>query len=244
MFKSHIIATLLGCNAVALTANAQPQFFEVNPKGTWRNDLCDRGSCGRPFNTSPTIIDLAGLGVAACDVLHLSTVGSYYESCDNFCCASAFAGLFSSSTTLLPSICDDGHRVPGAIAAQGPQWDSAFCCGCGCCDCAADIPEDFLIGGELDIVVPAGALYLFIAPPDRYVRDNVAAPGPFGVSVSITLRRCAADVNQDCVVNSQDLFDFLTCFFTPQCPEGDFTRDGVVNSQDFFDFLAAFFSGC
>ncbi len=55
---------------------------------------------------------------------------------------------------------------------------------------------------------------------------------------------CRANFNSDCAVNSQDFFDFLSCFFTPGCPGADFNLDGFVNSQDFFDFITAFFSPC
>ncbi len=55
---------------------------------------------------------------------------------------------------------------------------------------------------------------------------------------------CRADFQCDGTLNSQDFFDFLNCFFNPECDQADFNRDEVVNSQDFFDFLAAFFVGC
>jgi hypothetical protein len=57
------------------------------------------------------------------------------------------------------------------------------------------------------------------------------------------LAECAADVNYDGAINSQDFFNFLTAFFQQE-PEADFNADGAINSQDFFDFLAAFFEGC
>jgi uncharacterized membrane protein len=54
---------------------------------------------------------------------------------------------------------------------------------------------------------------------------------------------CAPDVNNDGVLNTQDLFDFLGTFLVGM-PGADFNGNGVVNSQDFFDFLEAFFAGC
>lgn len=54
---------------------------------------------------------------------------------------------------------------------------------------------------------------------------------------------CAADVNRDEFVNSQDVFDFLGGFFGGG-PGGDFNGDGMIDSRDFFDFLSAFFAEC
>jgi hypothetical protein len=58
---------------------------------------------------------------------------------------------------------------------------------------------------------------------------------------------CACDFNSDNVLNSQDFFDFLNCFFTSGCANADYNHDMTVNSQDFFDFLNCFFmppAGC
>jgi hypothetical protein len=58
---------------------------------------------------------------------------------------------------------------------------------------------------------------------------------------------CPCDFNHDSVLNSQDFFDFLNCFFMPGCANADYNHDMVVNSQDFFDFLNCFFmppAGC
>jgi hypothetical protein len=65
--------------------------------------------------------------------------------------------------------------------------------------------------------------------------------------VGVTCNNCPCDFNHDGRLNSQDFFDFLACFFTAGCPQGDYNGDHIINSQDFFDFLACFFAppaGC
>jgi hypothetical protein len=58
---------------------------------------------------------------------------------------------------------------------------------------------------------------------------------------------CPCNFNGDEFLNSQDFFDFLSCFFVNECTKADFNHDTFVNSQDFFDFLTCFFAppkGC
>ncbi|MBC8002877.1 MAG: hypothetical protein H7X97_09855, partial [Opitutaceae bacterium] len=67
--------------------------------------------------------------------------------------------------------------------------------------------------------------------------DNNGISG--GDAVIQMMHLCPSDVNNNGIVNSQDFFDFLTAFFTPELCS-DFNGDGFANSQDFYDFHSAF----
>lgn len=53
---------------------------------------------------------------------------------------------------------------------------------------------------------------------------------------------CRSDFNQSGMISVQDVFDFLTAYFT-QNPIGDYNGGGL-SVQDLFDFLTGFFGGC
>ena len=64
---------------------------------------------------------------------------------------------------------------------------------------------------------------------------------------------CPADFNNDGHVSVQDIFDFLSSWFSgcfaqgaPPCNghNSDFNGSGTITVQDIFDFLAAWFAGC
>lgn len=57
-------------------------------------------------------------------------------------------------------------------------------------------------------------------------------------------RRCPADVNDDGVVTTQDLFDFVAFYFGTEVALADINNDQVVSTQDIFEFLAAWFTPC
>jgi hypothetical protein len=54
---------------------------------------------------------------------------------------------------------------------------------------------------------------------------------------------CAADFNNSGAVTVQDIFDFLTAWFSGDMLS-DFNSSGAVTVQDVFDFLSAWFQGC
>ncbi len=54
---------------------------------------------------------------------------------------------------------------------------------------------------------------------------------------------CKADYNHSGAVSVQDIFDFLSGYFTLN-PQADFNASGSVSVQDIFDFLAGYFTGC
>lgn len=55
--------------------------------------------------------------------------------------------------------------------------------------------------------------------------------------------RCAADFNDDGVVDLFDYLDFVAAFASED-PIADFNVDGVIDFFDYLDFVAVFASGC
>jgi len=56
---------------------------------------------------------------------------------------------------------------------------------------------------------------------------------------------CRGDFNDDATSNIQDVFDFLSCYFSgTACPDADRNGNGTVTVQDLLDFLVDWFRGC
>jgi hypothetical protein len=156
-------------------------FYGVNAKSAYLRHA------GNDRPVEPLVISLAEAGAAAGDTLRLKTVGTYSflillkDGVDT-----RLGGVFSTTDEVLDS--SYLFRLPGAIDA-GPNvntWVSIFCIFGQCADLGGDdIPEDFLINPQMDIVVPPGAEYLITAPIDpwRLYGDNSGMG--FGVSVEV-----------------------------------------------------------
>ncbi len=54
---------------------------------------------------------------------------------------------------------------------------------------------------------------------------------------------CLADINNSCSVSVQDIFDFLSYYFSGSI-RADINNSGGVSVQDIFDYLALYFTGC
>ncbi len=59
----------------------------------------------------------------------------------------------------------------------------------------------------------------------------------------IILACCKADFNMDGILNTQDIFDFLSAWFAND-PRADFNGINGQNVQDIFDYLGVWFAGC
>ncbi|MAE96692.1 MAG: hypothetical protein CL910_18750 [Deltaproteobacteria bacterium] len=159
--------------------------YSVNVKSSYLKTLANDSS------KEPLTIDLAELGAVPGDTLRLSTVGTYSPIVAlNDGTARKLGGVFSATPDLLAQ--NFGYRVPDAIDAGSNivTWPQEWCFWWfwqwTCLPLEGDdIPEDFLIQTDTDVVVPAGANYLIVAPIDplRFYNDNVGLG--FGVTVDV-----------------------------------------------------------
>jgi hypothetical protein len=159
-------------------------FYGVNSKSSYliRN--------GNDAPVEPLVIDLAEVGAAPGDTLHLASVGSYdwiTTLADGS--ITKLGGVFSATPDVLPAT-GNLHRISGALDA-GPNlltWPTQWCGWWGCIPLNGgnDIPQDFRIDPARHIVVPAGANYLVVAPIDdwKWWKDNGGLG--FGLTVGVT----------------------------------------------------------
>jgi hypothetical protein len=75
------------------------------------------------------------------------------------------------------------------------------------------------------------------------INQSFAGAGLACTPFSFRAPCCRADFNKNGAVTVQDIFDFLTAYFTTD-PCGDTNDTGAVTVQDIFDYLTAYFGGC
>ncbi len=148
--------------AVYPTVN-QTLNMNIPPRGTFlRTDTGDTAA------QTSFVLDLVSLGIQPGSSISLQELGdfAFCTSCpDN---GHALIGVFSSTNTFLPpSIL---NRIPDAIATGQPAVVTPLTLFEGL---PTDIPQDFGISAAgTQVVVPAGARFLFVAVSDSFWGDN------------------------------------------------------------------------
>ena len=121
---------------------------------------------------APVVIALSDVGAVPGNTLHLTRIGTFADSAQlkngN---QTKVSGVFSSTNVVLGT--NVQNRIPGAIQSGAPAFVTPPVFQ-GFWIVPTDIPQDFLIDPGLDVVVPAGAQYLIVAPfsPDLTWGDN------------------------------------------------------------------------
>jgi hypothetical protein len=157
-------------------------FHGINTKSSYL--LADDGDV--PLD--PIVIDLAVLDVLPGDTLRLTREGTFATSLllrDGN--ETGMTGVFSATDTILTD--DLRYRIPDAIDAgtdfvTAGYWTCVLIIFCTVED--TDIDEDFEIDPTVDVVVPAGANYLIVAPyddADQKWDDNGGLA--FGVGIDV-----------------------------------------------------------
>jgi hypothetical protein len=121
---------------------------------------------------APLVIALSDVGAVPGSTLHLTRIGTFADSTQlkngN---QTKVSGVFSSTNVVLGT--NVKNRIPGAIQSGAPAFVTPPVFQ-GFWIVPTDIPQDFLIDSGLDVVVPASAQYLIVAPfsPDLTWGDN------------------------------------------------------------------------
>jgi hypothetical protein len=89
----------------------------------------------------------------------------------------------------------------------------------------------------------ARASVLAIRTGDPYIAGARGTVFFDDVTFTVVDDVCIADFNNSGTVTVQDIFDFLSAYFS-NLPSADVNNSGSVTVQDIFDFLAAYFAGC
>ena len=100
----------------------------------------------------------------------------------------------------------------------------------------AGVASGFLDGDIAEVLIYDRQLSCHhISQTGVYLSHKYNLPGGY--------QSCAADYNDDCLVDFFDYLDFVAAFAT-QDPAADFNQDSVVDLFDYLDFVGAFAGGC
>jgi hypothetical protein len=154
-------------------AQSTPLRQSIDSKATYlRTGLPDVGAL------DAVVIDLINLGILPGSTIRLQQLGSF-RAIGGFGddTSIGMGGVFSSSSTLLDR--NLLNRVPGAIDAGIDNFTGLTRDG----DLSTDIPEDFRIT-DIQLLVPAGANFLFVGALDSRFQDNTDLDRDFAVQIS------------------------------------------------------------
>lgn len=186
MTNARIVAGIFGLAAIAVIASAShADTFSVGPKATYLRT----GSTDTP--STPVIIDLSALSfnVAPGDTLHLQPLGAFVQSPGFTDTNSQMCGVFSSTNVITAQT--NLNRVTDAIDAGVDFTSVPTLSG----SLPTDITQDFALDSNglsgpaftsVNVVVPAGAHYLFIGAWDSLYSDNTDPNNDFAVTVTAT----------------------------------------------------------
>lgn len=175
-----------GCDSGSNQTGTDPReddLFEPGCEASTAENVTPTGTYLRTNDDdpdAPTVLTLSRLGVAPGDRLALERLGEYQYRVDSdpSDVRREMAAVFSTSTDLRGA--DQEARVVDAIDA-GDDYTSRPSRGD---NGSTDIPEDFEVGDSTVVTVPAGARYLFVAPPDDRFRDNADEDDDYRICIT------------------------------------------------------------
>jgi hypothetical protein len=129
-----------------------------------------------------------------------------------------------------------------ALDTNGSTFDTVLsvyagsACPTSVTNIACDDDSGTGVNSAVQTTVQPGQQYMI-----RVAGFSTTAPTGDGILHVNFVPTCHCDWNQSGALSVQDIFDFLTGYFSNN---GDFNASGSTTVQDIFDFLACYFAGC
>lgn len=238
-------ANVIACNDNFCGARSQIESVVLESQATYLIRVAGGGTAG--VNANTFIIQVCS--VAA------STSGAC-------CCTETCTCTFLASAALCTCEgCHTGTWIAGGVCTPVNycQIKGACCAANQTCllTAAEDCTGSFLgVGAACEPVNPCAQTSLLgacckgstcqplpaascVGPNTQYAGNGTAC----NVPGNLVTPCCFADYNQSGGVTVQDLFDYLTAYFTAD-PFADINASGTITVQDLFDYLTAYFEGC